>query len=391
MGDKMKLNRKGFMLAEVVVSASVVAVVLVTMYIGINRMTAAYDKRNRYYDLDAQQVAMEVNDALVRNMNFDSLFDIIGGDYILLSEENEEFKSDVPTLCTLYKEKLEITIEVNPGTVTKEKLQMFKNCGINRLSIGLQSTNDELLKQLGRIHNYNQFLDTYNWAKEVGFENINVDLMLGIPNQKIEDLKDSLEKIVNLKPKHISVYSLIVEEATPIEKMINSGELKLPEEEEERNEYHYTKNYLELNGYKHYEISNFAIDGYESKHNTNCWKQKSYIGFGIAAHSYMNGVRYSNTTDLKQYLIKSSKEIKTIHEKQKKEDMQKEYMMLGLRMLDGVKISEFKAKFGENPIFLFRKELEKLVNEELVEIDLDNIKLTNKGLDLANLVWEEFV
>ena len=114
------------------------------------------------------------------------------------------------------KEKLEITIEVNPGTVTKEKLQMFKNCGINRLSIGLQSTNDELLKQLGRIHNYNQFLDTYNWAKEVGFENINVDLMLGIPNQKIEDLKDSLEKIVNLKPKHISVYSLIVEEATPI-------------------------------------------------------------------------------------------------------------------------------------------------------------------------------
>ena len=268
---------------------------------------------------------------------------------------------------------------------------MFKNCGINRLSIGLQSTNDELLKQLGRIHNYNQFLDTYNWAKEVGFENINVDLMLGIPNQKIEDLKDSLEKIVNLKPKHISVYSLIVEEATPIEKMINLGELKLPEEEEERNEYHYTKNYLELNGYKHYEISNFAIDSYESKHNTNCWKQKSYIGFGIAAHSYMNGVRYSNTTDLKQYLIKSSKEIKTIHEKQNKEDMQKEYMMLGLRMLDGVKISEFKAKFGENPIFLFRKELEKLVNEELIEIDLDNIKLTNKGLDLANLVWEEFV
>ena len=286
---------------------------------------------------------------------------------------------------------IEITIEVNPGTITNSKIKDYKKSGINRISIGLQSTNNNLLKEIGRIHNYNQFLDTYKWANEVGFENINVDLMLGIPNQKIEDLKDSLEKIVNLKPKHISVYSLIVEEATPIEKMINSGELKLPEEEEERNEYHYTKNYLELNGYKHYEISNFAIDGYESKHNTNCWKQKSYIGFGIAAHSYMNGVRYSNTTDLKQYIIKSSKEIKTIHEKQNKEDMKKEYMMLGLRMLDGVKISEFKAKFGENPIFLFRKELEKLVNEELIEIDLDNIKLTNKGLDLANLVWEEFV
>ena len=316
----------------------------------------------------------------------------IGGGTPSLLEENQISKimSVLRDNCNM-SENPEITIECNPGTITESKLLEYKKSGINRISFGLQSANDEELKSIGRIHNYAGFLESYNLARKCGFDNINVDLMLGIPNQKIEDLKDSLEKIVNLKPKHISVYSLIVEEETPIEKMINSGKLKLPEEEEERNEYHYTKNYLELNGYKHYEISNFAIDSYESKHNTNCWKQKSYIGFGIAAHSYMNGVRYSNTTDLKQYLIKSSKEIKTIHEKQNKEDMQKEYMMLGLRMLDGVKISEFKAKFGENPIFLFRKELEKLVNEELIEIDLDNIKLTNKGLDLANLVWEEFV
>ncbi len=289
------------------------------------------------------------------------------------------------------KENIEITIEVNPGTVTKQKLQLFRNCGINRISIGLQSTNNDLLKKIGRIHNYQQFLDTYNWAKEAGFENINVDLMLGIPNQTIEDLKESLEKIVNLKPKHISVYSLIVEEGTPIEKMINTGKLKLPEDYEERNEYHYTKNYLELKGYKHYEISNFSIQGYESEHNMNCWKQKSYIGFGVAAHSYMNGIRYSNTSNLIDYIEKPSNEIKTIHEKQNTADMEKEYMMLGLRKIDGVTISEFKSKFGQNPIYLFRKELEKLVREELIEIDLDNIRLTNKGLDLANLVWEEFV
>lgn len=291
------------------------------------------------------------------------------------------------------KENIEITIEVNPGTVIKNNLQMYRKCGINRLSIGLQSTNDKILSEIGRIHNYEQFLDTYNWALEAGFNNINVDLMLGLPNQSIIDLKQSLETMVNLKPepKHISVYSLIVEEGTEIEKRINNGELKLPEEDEERNQYKYTKNYLELNGYEHYEISNFAETGYESKHNMNCWKQKQYVGFGLSAHSYINGCRYSNTCELDEYLSRKSKDIKTLHEKQNIEDMKKEYMLLGLRKLDGINISEFKQKFGENPVYLFRKELQKLVEQELLEVDLDCIKLTNKGLDFANLVWEEFV
>lgn len=291
------------------------------------------------------------------------------------------------------KENIEITIEVNPGTVTKNNLQMYKNCGINRLSIGLQSTNNKLLNQIGRIHNYEQFLNTYCLATEVGFSNINVDLMLGLPNQNISDLKESLEEIINLEPspKHISVYSLIVEEGTKIEEKINNGELELPEEENERNQYKYTKNYLELNGYKHYEISNFAKSGYESKHNMNCWEQKQYLGFGLAAHSYINGCRYSNICDLEEYLNNKSKDIKIIHEKQNVEDMKKEYMLLGLRKIDGISISKFKEKFGENPIYLFRNELQKLVEEELVVVDLDYIKLTNKGLDFANLVWEEFV
>lgn len=291
------------------------------------------------------------------------------------------------------KENVEITIEVNPGTVTKNSLQMYKSCGINRLSIGLQSTSDKLLKEIGRIHNYEQFLNTYNWTVGAGFSNINVDLMLGLPGQSILDLKESLEKITNLNPQpnHISVYSLIVEEGTKIEEKINNGELELPEDEIERNQYKYTKNYLELNGYKHYEISNFAKPGYESKHNMNCWEQKQYIGFGLAAHSYINGCRYSNTCDLEEYLNNKSKDIKIIHEKQNVEDMKKEYMLLGLRKIDGVSISKFREKFGENPIYLFRNEFQKLVEEGLLIVDLDNIKLTTRGLDFANLVWEEFV
>lgn len=337
---------------------------------------------------------IEDNKDLLKNNEITTIY--IGGG-TPSSLKPELIKNVLDKICEVAniknKEKVEITIEVNPGTVTKNNLQLYKNCGINRLSIGLQSTNDKLLNEIGRIHNYEQFLNTYNWAVEAGFCNINVDLMLGLPTQTISDLKESLEKIVNLKPapKHVSVYSLIIEEGTEIENKISEGELQLPEEADERNQYKYTKNYLELNGYKHYEISNFAKSGYESKHNINCWEQKQYVGFGIAAHSYIEGCRYSNTCDLEEYLNKESKDIKTIHEKQTLDDMKKEYMLLGLRKIDGVSISKFKEKFGENPTYLFRNELQKLVEEDLLVVDLDNIKLTNKGLDFANLVWEEFV
>ena len=289
----------------------------------------------------------------------------------------------------------EITIEINPGTATLEKLKKYKQIGINRLSIGLQSANNQLLEELGRIHNFQDFVNTYNFAKEAGFSNINVDFMIGLPNQKIEDIKTSLEKVLSFKPTHISVYSLIVEENTQISNMIENGSLKLPEENLERNMYWYVKNYLELSGFKHYEISNFARPGLESKHNLDCWEQKEYVGFGLAAHSYTDGVRYSNISNINEY-IKNCIENRfdkniIIHEKQSKSDMEKEYMLLGLRKIEGVSIQNFKNKFNENPIFTFKNELSKLVEEKLLIIDDDKIKLTNKGLDLANIVWEEFI
>ena len=289
----------------------------------------------------------------------------------------------------------EITIEVNPGTVTEAKLKDYKECGINRLSIGLQSTKNELLKQIGRIHDYNKFLETYKLARKVGFKNINVDLMIGLPNQKIMDLKESLTEIIRLKPEHVSVYSLIVEEGTPIAQKIQRGELTLPNENEERNMYWYVKNTLELSGYNHYEISNFSKRGYESHHNMSCWNQCQYFGFGVGAHSYRDITRYSNITDINEYIKNIQKgnlsKNRIIHEIQKESDTEKEYMLLGLRKIEGVKINDFKAKFVKNPIYLFRNELKKLSDENLIAVDTNTIRLTPKGIDLANLVWEEFI
>lgn len=226
----------------------------------------------------------------------------------------------------------------------------------------------------------------------MGFENVNVDLIIGVPTQTIEDINKTVNKVIQLNPEHVSTYSLIVEENTELDKKINSGELMLPNEEEERKMYWHVKDKLEEKGYKHYEISNFAKIGKESRHNINCWNQKEYLGFGLAAHSYFNNQRYANTENLEEYIKeKELYKIRQINEIQTKEDKAKEYMLLGLRKIDGVSISQFKRKFVENPIYLYKNEINKLEQEGLIQVDLDYIKLTSKGIDLANLVWEEFV
>ena len=286
----------------------------------------------------------------------------------------------------------EITIEVNPGTVDREKLEYYRSIGINRLSIGLQSTYDRLLELIGRIHIYEDFLETYKLAREVGFKNINVDLMLALPTQTLYEIKQSVQNVIDLNPEHISLYSLILEEGTELEKEIVSGKLELVEEDLERTMYHETKKMLEENGYKHYEISNFARPGFESKHNLNCWNQEEYLGFGMAAHSYYNDTRFSKTNSIYNYIVFDDiKTITTIEEKQDLEGKMKEYMMLSFRKIDGVIISEFEQKFGTNPLFTFRFEIDNLVKKGLIEVDLDNIKLTDRGLDFANIVFEEFV
>lgn len=352
----------------------------------------SYTERCNQIESYIQEVSKEMEQYALSDYNVTTIY-IGGGTPSFIDEKYikqllEELKTKLANNETKF-ENIEITIEINPGTITKQKLEQYKRAGINRISIGLQSTNDRLLKQLGRIHSYAEFLEAYQLIKEVGFKNINIDLMLGLPNQTIQDIKKTLEEIKRLEPEHVSVYSLIVEENTKMEKMIADEELQLPEEELERQMYWYVKNTLELNGYKHYEISNFAKEGKESKHNSNCWEQKEYIGLGAAAHSYLNGVRYANSsfTEAGEWDFTDKK----IQEKQTLEAQKKEYMLLGLRKIEGVSIQKFKEKFVENPIFLFREEIEKLVKQDLLVVDGNWIRLTNKGIDFANLVWEEFV
>lgn len=359
----------------------------------------SYANQDKYFQKYVQALNKEINNFIDNNKFEIQTIYIGGGTPSLIDAKYIEEILRIFEKRNLLKEVKEVTIEVNPGTVTEEKLRNYKNSGVNRLSIGLQSTEDKILKQIGRIHCYDDFLNTYKMAREVGFKNINVDLMIGLPNQKIIDVKNSLEKIIKLEPEppnHISVYSLIVEENTPIEKMLESGELELPDEELERNMYWYVKNFLELNGYKHYEISNFAKLGNESKHNLDCWNQKEYVGFGVAAHSYIDDVRYGNIGNVEEYIKNCENgefgKNKVIDEVENDIfSKEKEFMLIGLRKIEGVLIQDFKNKFGENPIFVFKDELKKLVDENLLIVDFDRIKLTNKGLDLANIVWKNFV
>ena len=293
------------------------------------------------------------------------------------------------------KNDAEITIEVNPGTVNKEKLETYREIGINRLSIGLQAVQDEILKSIGRIHTFKDFENTYKYAREVGFNNINVDLMINLPNQTLDNVKESVKAILNLKPEHISVYSLILEENTKLYEMVKSKQVALEPEEVERQMYWYVKETLEKYKYIQYEISNFAKSGFQSQHNIDCWNQEEYIGVGIAASSFIENKRYSNISNLEEYMdnIESGMPNKNLilDEVLDFESKMNEFMMLGLRTIQGVDIKKFEQKFKINPIIKYCKILEKLNHEGLIEIDANNIKLSNKGIDLANIVWEEFV
>ena len=277
----------------------------------------------------------------------------------------------------------EVTLELNPGTVNKEKLAEYKNIGINRLSIGLQAIQNDILKEIGRIHTLNDFEEAFKLARSVGFDNINVDLMHGLPNQSVQDFKDSVDYLVKLGPDHISCYSLILH---------NDVFKNLPTEEDERKMYYYAKEKLKESGYIHYEISNFAKSGKESKHNLVYWNQEEYVGVGAGASSYLNGERYTNVPSIEEYIkrINRGESVNIIEEKQNSEDKLNEYMILKLRLIKGVNIKETNEKFKTDIVKKYEKSLEKLKKLGLIKID-ENIYLTDKGLDLANIVWEEFV
>lgn len=300
------------------------------------------------------------------------------------------------------EEDAEITIEANPETLTKEKLESYKKAGINRLSIGLQSTENEQLKRLGRIHTYEKFLEIYAFARNAGFDNINVDLMSALPFQTQSEWEETLRKVVSLvpKPEHISAYSLIIEEGTQFYEI--EEDLSLPKEEADRQMYWRTKELLEREGYLRYEISNYALSGKESRHNQIYWNLKEYLGMGLGASSYFGGSRFKNTEDLKEYLsfledsnLQHNKKEKIglqrdIQILSKKERME-EFMFLGLRQTKGISEHKFLELFQVNVMELYGNKVESAIQMGMLWRKNGRIGLTERGIDVSNIVLAEFL
>lgn len=292
----------------------------------------------------------------------------------------------------------EITIECNPGTVSIDKLKYYRQSGINRISIGLQSTVDEELQKLGRIHTFEGFLESYQMVKEVGFTNINVDLMSAIPNQTLDSFKESLRKVVRLKPEHISVYSLIVEPNTPFYRWYREGgerRAELPDEDAERQMYHLTKKYLREHGYQQYEISNYAKPGFECRHNIGYWTGVEYLGLGLGAHSYVLGKRFHVEKSLPKYMkILMRKDLTSCYqdvEDISKEESMEEFFFLGLRMTKGVNLEKFMERFKVDPFVRFAVPIQKHVKLGLLDYREPYLFLTDKGMDFANYVEQDFM
>ena len=286
----------------------------------------------------------------------------------------------------------EISMEANPGTVTREKLKEYRRAGINRISFGLQSANDRELKLLGRIHTWAEFLESFALARECGFTNLNIDLMSALPGQTCESWKDTLKRVTDLEPEHISAYSLIIEEGTPFGEKYGSeeGRKLLPDEDSEREMYHETKRFLRECGYERYEISNYAKPGRECRHNIGYWTGVPYLGLGLGASSYMNGSRFAVSSDMQQYLEEKPGTFTDL-EKLTKKDMEEEFFYVGLRMTAGVSLPEFERRFGVSAKDVYPGLMEMFVEEKAAVFQGDRFVLTDYGLDVSNYIMAQFL
>lgn len=333
--------------------------------------------------------------SLLQEYEVSSIFFGGGTPSLLSKEQISEVMKAIKTIARL-KSDCEITIECNPGTIQRELLETYHKLGITRLSFGLQSSNPEELRILGRIHTYEQFVTNYKLARECGFTNINVDLMSALPNQTLETYEDTLHKIIDLQPEHISSYSLIIEEGTQFWKLYREGgekEHELPSVELDRLMYEKSKQILQEAGYERYEISNYAKPSFRCKHNIGYWKRVEYLGFGLGASSLYQNQRFSNETELETYLQKANINQSTWLEPQsltKKEAME-EFMFLGLRMCEGVSKHQFFLDFQVSMEEIYQPVIQKLKEESVLNEDIDRIWLTDYGVDVSNVVLAEFL
>ena len=338
---------------------------------------AGVDVQKQYIEMlltEMEQYREHLKNSCIRTVFFGG-----GTPSILAGEDIEKIMQKLGELGMI-EENAEISIEANPGTVTKEKLLCWKDAGINRISFGLQSADHEELKRLGRIHTWEEFEENYKLARACGFTNINVDLMSALPGQTVDSWRTTMEKVTALEPEHISAYSLIIEEGTPFYEAYAEHPELLPSEEDERAMYYETKAFLEKKGYERYEISNYAKPSYECRHNLSYWERIDYLGVGLGAASLLGNVRKTNQTELSEYLLGNFKgEQEVLDEISAME----EYFFLGLRKMKGIDWTPYKKQY--------QKTVEKLIAEKLIEQDGDYIWLTELGIDVSNYVLSEFL
>lgn len=366
------------------------------------------DNRTQRRYVDAVQKEIIYYGALYSDRKITTIF-IGGGTPSWLDEE--EIVRILHTVREAFavEHDAEITIECNPGTATAHKLVRYREAGINRISIGLQSAHNEELALLGRIHTWEQFLKTYDLARKAGFSNINVDLMSALPGQTLETFSDTLKKVLALKPEHLSAYSLMIEEGTPFyeryredEKHREAGEPTelLPDEEQEYAVTKLTQRVLMEAGYHWYEVSNFAKPGYECRHNIGYWKRADYLGIGIGAASLIDNVRYANVRDLEEYCkeceslweeLNIRKTLCSSTEPVTREEQMEEFMFLGLRMTEGISRAEFEQHFGTTIEAVYGDVLRQLQKEGLLVKQEGRICLTERGMDVNNYVVEQFM
>jgi putative oxygen-independent coproporphyrinogen III oxidase len=342
--------------------------------------------------LKALDQEMKLTLAKYPTNQLDTIF-VGGGTPTSLNEQQlftfcESINKNLPT-----SNDVEFTFEANPGDLSIEKLQILKDAGVNRISLGVQTFNEELLKKIGRVHKAKDVYQTIESAKRVGFENISIDLIFSLPSQTVDDFKESLTQAFSLDINHYSAYSLIIEPKTVFYNLLKKGKLPTPGEDIEAKMYEVLMDEMEKHGFHQYEISNFSKPGFESKHNLTYWNNEYYYGFGAGAHSYVNGFRRSNSGPLKKYMDQVNSGLLPVlddHQVTKPEQMEEE-MFLGLRKTEGVSISHFIEKFDQDPLQLFKKEITELISKQWIEVKNDNIYLTKTGRFLGNEVFQAFL
>lgn len=323
----------------------------------------------------------------------DTLFVGGGTPTVLEMKQLDFFLESIYKHFRFSKDEVEFTFEANPNELTKEKLQLLKDAGVNRLSFGVQTFHDSLLKTIGRTHRYDDVIRTISLAKEVGFDNISIDLMYGLPNQTLQQFQADLDIAFSLDIQHISAYSLIIEPKTIFYNLWRKGTLPLPSEEEEAEMYEEAMRQMELHGYQQYEISNYARPGFQSRHNLTYWNNEEYYGIGAGAHSYVNGVRRANIGPIKQYIAKVQETglpYREIHRVTRMEQMEEE-MFLGLRKTEGVSKQRFSEKFGRDVHEVFGAAIRSERQKGLLEETDTHVRLTRRGRLLGNEVFQAFL